>query len=173
VPDNRRLYRNYGDTDSVFLANGALDERNLKDTEWIISETKARTDVELKLDKIFELLVLTKNRKQYFGLIKDPYDDTKLKIISKVMTGMKSDKHKLSHDISEHLIGMESILQIYYAAGRDETKLAQARENITHAVRSVFAEIEEKISADGAAAAASTGSDGAAGVPAAGGVPDA
>lgn len=62
----------YGDTDSIFLDNASNEQ-----VEWLINVVKERFRLDLAVDKRYNLCVLPKAKKAYFGIMFDGTPDIK------------------------------------------------------------------------------------------------
>jgi DNA polymerase elongation subunit (family B) len=82
----------YGDTDSIYLINA---------NENIIAEAKDKFNVRLEIDKVWKILFLTSNKKQYVGLTEK--DD----LVHTTMTGMKSNQPLYYNEVAQKLISKE------------------------------------------------------------------
>jgi DNA polymerase I len=123
----------YGDTDSLFVANGAIPE-NTQRIENFLSEAQETFKIKVSKEKALKILVLTRNKKQYFGINFDGEP------ISKTMVGMKSDKTLYCQQITSRLISPEFIEPFM-----DESNLSEARERVLLFVKASFAKLESKI----------------------------
>jgi DNA polymerase elongation subunit (family B) len=82
----------YGDTDSIYLV-GANDS--------IIEEAKSRFKVRLEVDKVWKILFLTSNKKQYLGLTEQG------ELVHTTLTGMKSNQPSYYNEVAQKLISKE------------------------------------------------------------------
>lgn len=62
----------YGDTDSLFLNNASDDQ-----VEWLIKTVKEKFNLDLAVEKRYNLCVLPKAKKAYFGILSDGTPDIK------------------------------------------------------------------------------------------------
>jgi len=62
----------YGDTDSLFL-----DDVSKEQVEWLIKKVKERFDLDLAVEKHYNVCVLPKAKKAYFGILPDGKPDIK------------------------------------------------------------------------------------------------
>lgn len=62
----------YGDTDSIFLDNASNEQ-----VEWLIKKVKERFNLDLAVEKRYNLCVLPKAKKAYFGILPDGTPDIK------------------------------------------------------------------------------------------------
>ncbi len=72
IAKNNGLHPIYGDTDSLFLENP-----NDQQIEWLIKTVKTRLKLDLSVEEIYNLCVLPKASKAYFGIRKDGTVDIK------------------------------------------------------------------------------------------------
>jgi DNA polymerase elongation subunit (family B) len=110
----------YGDTDSISLV-GANDK--------IIAEAKDKFNVRLEVDKVWKILFLTSNKKQYVGLTE------KGELVHKSMTGMKSNQPLYYNEVAQKLISKE-FLEAFI-----DMSVEIALERIIKYIRSAFAEL--------------------------------
>lgn len=111
----------YGDTDSIYLV-GANDN--------IIAEAKDKFNVRLEIDKVWKILFLTSNKKQYVGLTE------KGELVYTTMTGMKSNQPLYYNEVAQRLISKE-FLEAFI-----DTSAEIALEQIIKYIRSAFAELQ-------------------------------
>jgi DNA polymerase I len=78
----------YGDTDSLFL-----DHASNEQVEWLIRTVKERFRLDLAVEKRYNLCVLPKAKKAYFGILTDGTPDIK------GVTPMKSNAPKFINEI--------------------------------------------------------------------------
>ena len=62
----------YGDTDSLFLDNASNEQ-----VEWLIKTVKEKLSLDLAVEKSYNLCVLPKAKKAYFGILRDGTPDIK------------------------------------------------------------------------------------------------
>jgi DNA polymerase elongation subunit (family B) len=123
----------YGDTDSLFVADGARPE-NAQRIENFLSEAQETFKIKLSKEKALKILVLTRNKKQYFGI------NSEGELISKTMIGMKSDKTLYCQQITSRLISPEFLEPFI-----DKSNLSEAQEKVLLFVKASFAKLESKI----------------------------
>jgi len=58
----------YGDTDSLFISNPSKSQ-----IDWLILKTKKDLGLDLAVDVIYSLCVLSAAKKAYFGILPDGY----------------------------------------------------------------------------------------------------
>jgi DNA polymerase elongation subunit (family B) len=76
----------YGDTDSIYLVGAH---------ESIIADAKSRFKIRLEVDKVWKLLFLTSNKKQYVGLTEEG------DLVHTTLTGMKSNQPLYYNDVAQ------------------------------------------------------------------------
>lgn len=72
IAEERGLKPLYGDTDSIFLDNPSADQ-----VEWLIKTVKEKFNLDLAVEKHYNLCVLPKAKKAYFGILPDGTPDIK------------------------------------------------------------------------------------------------
>lgn len=72
IAEQKGLRPLYGDTDSLFLDNVSNEQ-----VEWLIRTVKERFRLDLAVDKHYNLCVLPKAKKAYFGILRDGTPDIK------------------------------------------------------------------------------------------------
>jgi len=82
----------YGDTDSIYLV-GANNK--------IVAEARDKFNVRLEVDKVWKILFLTSNKKQYVGLTEAG------ELVHTTMTGMKSNQPLYYNEVAQKLISKE------------------------------------------------------------------
>ena len=90
----------FGDTDSIFIAGD-----NNNETIDIISEAKDRFNVRLVQDRLWKVLFLTSNKKQYVGLTE------KDSIVDKGLVGKKNNQPVYFNEVISYLISKEYLEQ--------------------------------------------------------------
>jgi DNA polymerase I len=88
VAKGRGMHPTYGDTDSVFLDNPQPDQ-----VQDLIDTVKKQLNLDLAIDKQYNLCVLPKAKKAYFGIAKDGTPDLK------GLTAIKSNAPKLIQQV--------------------------------------------------------------------------
>ena len=87
----------YGDTDSLFVNGAAINDFD------IVSMAKEKFQVDFAQDKVWKILVLMKNKKQYFGILENG------KVIHKTLVGLKNNYPSYFKEVVEQLISEETI----------------------------------------------------------------
>ncbi|WP_162477043.1 DNA polymerase domain-containing protein [Nitrososphaera sp. AFS] len=114
----------YGDTDSIFVTGG--------DSIDIIAEAKNRFGVRFELDKVWKILFLFNEKKQYFGMTADG------KLETKTLTGLKDDKTKFCNMATSHLI-RKDLLEMFIEKPKEALRQA------VKYTRSIFHELEDRL----------------------------
>ena len=86
----------YGDTDSLFVKGAAINDFD------IVSMTK-KFQVDFTQDRAWKILVLMKNKKQYFGILENG------KAVHKTLVGLKNNYPSYFNEVVEQLISKETI----------------------------------------------------------------
>jgi DNA replicative helicase MCM subunit Mcm2 (Cdc46/Mcm family) len=87
----------YGDTDSLFVNGGAISDVD------IVSMAKEKFQVDFAQDRVWKILALMKNKKQYFGILKNG------KAMHKTLVGLKNNYPSYFNEVVEQLISKETI----------------------------------------------------------------
>jgi DNA polymerase elongation subunit (family B) len=131
----------YGDTDSLFLDNASNEQ-----VEWLIKTVKERFSLDLAVEKRYNLCVLPKAKKAYFGILPDGTPDIK------GVTPIKSNSPKFVNSVFQQCVKTLSAVknQEEYAQAKklikeivkkaiDDLKSRQVKlEDLTHTVRLYF-----------------------------------
>jgi DNA polymerase elongation subunit (family B) len=118
----------YGDTDSLFVTIA----EDLATCD-IIAEAKNKYGVLFELNTTWKILFLTDKQKTYLGLTdRDEVEGT-------TMLGLRSNKPKFFHDVTNYLLGEQSLKRI-----TDEGAEAALGHTVSY-VRSAYKELEGKI----------------------------
>jgi DNA polymerase elongation subunit (family B) len=72
MAEDKGLRPLYGDTDSLFLDNASNEQ-----VEWLVNAVKERFSLDLAVEKRYNLCVLPKAKKAYFGILSDGTPDIK------------------------------------------------------------------------------------------------
>lgn len=116
----------YGDTDSLFLDNPSNEQ-----VEWLIRAVKERFRLDLAVDKRYNLCVLPKAKKAYFGILADGNPDIK------GVTAIKSNSPGYVTKVFEECVKELS-------AVRNHEQYVEARERIRDVVRKGVAELKRR-----------------------------
>ena len=87
----------YGDTDSLFVKGATVNDFD------IVSKAKEIFQVDFTQDKRWKILVLMKNKKQYFGVLENG------KLMYKTLVGLKNNYPSYFNEVVEQLISKETI----------------------------------------------------------------
>jgi DNA polymerase elongation subunit (family B) len=90
----------YGDTDSLFLDNAANEQ-----VEWLITTVKEKFRLDLAVEKRYNLCVLPKAKKAYFGILQDGTPDIK------GVTPAKSNAPKFINAVFQQCVGALSTVK--------------------------------------------------------------
>lgn len=90
----------FGDTDSIFVAG----DNNNKSLD-IVSEANGRLHIKLVQDRLWKVLFLTSNKKQYVGLTEQG------KVVDKGLVGKKNNQPPYFNEIISYLISKEYLEQ--------------------------------------------------------------
>lgn len=116
----------YGDTDSLFLDN-ASDEQ----VEWLIKAVKERFSLDLAVEKRYNLCVLPKVKKAYFGILPDGTPDIK------GVTPIKSNAPKFVNSVFQQSVKTLS-------AVKNQEEYAQAKKVIEDIVKKAIDDLKNR-----------------------------
>ncbi|MFZ0965060.1 MAG: DNA polymerase domain-containing protein, partial [Candidatus Bathyarchaeia archaeon] len=116
----------YGDTDSLFLDN-ASDEQ----VEWLIKTVKERFSLDLAVEKRYNLCVLPKAKKAYFGILPDGTPDIK------GVTPIKSNAPKFVNSVFQQCVKTLS-------AVKNQEEYAQAKKVIKDIVKKPIDDLKNR-----------------------------
>ena len=111
----------YGDTDSIYLV-GANNK--------IVAQAREKFNVRLEVDKVWKILFLTSNKKQYVGLTAEG------ELVHTTMTGMKSNQPLYYNEVAQKLIS-EEFLEAFI-----DTSAEIALERIIKYIPTAFIELQ-------------------------------
>jgi DNA polymerase elongation subunit (family B) len=123
----------FGDTDSIFVAGDNSDNSDAMD---IISEAKKGFNVKLALDRVWKVLFLTSNKKQYVGLTDQG------KVVDKGLVGKKNNQPAYFNEVISYLID-QKVLELFLTEG---AKIAIGR--MLDYVRKAYQILDEKVTTD-------------------------
>jgi len=131
----------YGDTDSLFLDNASNEQ-----VEWLIKTVKERFSLDLAVEKRYNLCVLPKAKKAYFGILPDGTPDIK------GVTPIKSNSPKFVNSVfqqcvktlstvknQEEYVQAKKVIKEIVKKAIDDLKSRQVKlEDLTYTVRLYF-----------------------------------
>jgi DNA polymerase elongation subunit (family B) len=100
IAEERGLRPLYGDTDSLFLDNASNEQ-----VEWLIKTVKERFRLDLAVEKRYNLCVLPKAKKAYFGILQDGTPDIK------GVTPAKSNASRFTNAVFQQCVGVLSTVK--------------------------------------------------------------
>jgi DNA polymerase elongation subunit (family B) len=116
----------YGDTDSLFLDNASNEQ-----VEWLIKAVKERFSLDLAVEKRYNLCVLPKAKKAYFGILFDGTPDIK------GVTPMKSNAPKFVNSVFQQSVKTLS-------AVKNQEEYAQAKKVIKDIVKKAIDDLKNR-----------------------------
>jgi len=126
IAEERGLRPLYGDTDSLFL-----DSVSNEQVEWLIRTVKERFDLDLAVEKRYNLCVLPKAKKAYFGILSDGTPDIK------GVTPIKSNAPKYINDIFQRCVGELSTV-------KNQEEYTQARKRIKEIALKAISDLKNR-----------------------------
>jgi len=116
----------YGDTDSLFLDNASNEQ-----VEWLIKAVKERFSLDLAVEKRYNLCVLSKAKKAYFGILPDGTPDIK------GVTPIKSNAPKFVNSVFQQSVKTLS-------AVKNQEEYAQAKKVIKDIAKKAIDDLKSK-----------------------------
>jgi len=116
----------YGDTDSLFLDNASNEQ-----VEWLIKAVKERFSLDLAVEKRYNLCVLSKAKKAYFGILFDGTPDIK------GVTPIKSNAPKFVNSVFQQSVKTLSTV-------KNQEEYAQAKKVIKEIVKKAIDDLKNR-----------------------------
>jgi DNA polymerase elongation subunit (family B) len=116
----------YGDTDSLFLDNASNEQ-----VEWLIRTVKERFSLDLAVEKRYNLCVLPKAKKAYFGILSDGTPDIK------GVTPIKSNAPKFVNNVFQQCVKTLS-------AVKNQEDYAKAKKGIRDIVKKAIDDLKNR-----------------------------
>jgi len=126
IAEEKGLRPLYGDTDSLFL-----DSVSNEQVEWLIRTVKEKFDLDLAVEKRYNLCVLPKAKKAYFGILPDGTPDIK------GVTPIKSNEPKYINDVFQRCVGELSTV-------KNQEEYTQARKKIKAIVLKAVSDLKNR-----------------------------
>jgi len=126
MAEGRGLRPLYGDTDSIFL-----DSASSEQVDWLINTVKEKFRLDLAVEKRYNLCVLPKAKKAYFGILSDGTPDIK------GVTAIKSNSPRYINRVFQQCV-------MALASVRNQEEYAQAKKAIKEVVRKAIDNLKER-----------------------------
>jgi hypothetical protein len=120
----------FGDTDSIFVAGESESTSNN-----IISVARVRFNIKLVQDRIWKVLFLTSNKKQYVGLTEQG------KVIDKGLVGKKNNQPAYFNEVVSYLISKEYLEQFVIEGA--EVTLGHIKEYVRFAYQTLDQKVRD------------------------------
>jgi hypothetical protein len=121
----------YGDTDSLFVKGASINDFD------IVSMAKEEFQVDFTQDRVWKILVLMKNKKQYFGILE------KGKEMHKTLVRLKNNYPGYFNEVVKQLISRETI-QLFLNIDNVSTD-ANVKRHILDHIYSAFEILNDKL----------------------------
>jgi len=116
----------YGDTDSLFLDNASNEQ-----VEWLIRNMKEKFNLDLAIEKRYNLCVLPKAKKAYFGILTDGTPDVK------GVTPAKSNAPKFINSVFQECVNVLSNV-------RNQEDYEKAKKTISEIVKKAISDLRNR-----------------------------
>ena len=126
MAEGRGLRPLYGDTDSIFLDNASNEQ-----VDWLIKTVKEKFRLDLALEKRYNLCVLPKAKKAYFGILPDGTPDIK------GVTAIKSNSSGYINKVFQQCVMTLSTV-------RNQEEYAQAKKAIKEIVKKAIDDLKSR-----------------------------
>jgi DNA polymerase elongation subunit (family B) len=126
IAEEKGLRPLYGDTDSLFLDNPSNEQ-----VKWLIKTVKERFSLDLAVEKRYNLCVLPKAKKAYFGILSNGTPDIK------GVTPMKSNAPRFMSNVFQQCVIALSVV-------KNNEEYEQAKKVIKETVKTAIADLKSR-----------------------------